>query len=360
KDDIGVFEEEKILKELKKKELKEENIDKALLRNLKRRKDVVRVKSVVKRLISLTDVGKKLVSEELEKSALGQLTPELIQSGKWKEGLREYDISAYAPSLLYGKKHIISQMIGKVRRIFLDMGFKEIEGEYIVPCFWNMDALFIPQDHPARDLQDTFFVEGKCMLEKSIVRKIKNVHEKGKGAKSEGWGYKWNIIDAEKLILRTHTTVATISYLSKNPDKPTKVFSIGKVFRREAIDSTHLPEFYQIEGIIMEKNASLRMLIGTLKEFYKRVGFEEIRIRPGYFPYTEPSLEIEVYYKGKYIELGGAGIFRPEVTFPLSIKYPVLAWGLALERLIIIKLGLSDIRVLYANDLDWLKNIPML
>ena len=97
------------------------------------------------------------------------------------------------------------------------------------------------------------------------------------------------------------------------------------------------------------------MLIGVLKEFYKRIGFSDIRVRPAYFPYTEPSLEVEVRFGEKWLELGGAGIFRPEVTATFSIDCPVLAWGLGLERLAMLHLGLQDIRMLYQSDIHWLK-----
>ncbi|HVO78324.1 MAG TPA: amino acid--tRNA ligase-related protein, partial [Methanomassiliicoccales archaeon] len=149
-------------------------------------------------------------------------------------------------------------------------------------------------------------------------------------------------------------------YLSKHPDPPVKVFSLSRCFRNEAIDSTHLPEFVQIEGILMEKNASFDMLVGILKEFYSKMGFDEIRVRPGYFPYTEPSLEVEVFFNGKWMELGGAGVFRPEVTAPYGIKYPVLAWGQGFERLAMLRWGLKDIRELYATDMDILRQSPIL
>ena len=138
------------------------------------------------------------------------------------------------------------------------------------------------------------------------------------------------------------------------------MFSVDRVFRKEAIDRTHLPEFHQIEGIIMEEGANLQMLVTTLKTFYAKMGYPEVRVRPAYFPYTEPSLEIEVKWRGKWLELGGAGIFRPEVTEPLGITSPVLAWGMGLERLARLVLGLDDIRQLYISDLEWLRNQPIL
>ncbi|MCD6461277.1 MAG: phenylalanine--tRNA ligase subunit alpha, partial [Thermoplasmata archaeon] len=172
---------------------------------------------------------------------------------------------------------------------------------------------------------------------------------------SRGWEYDWSRKEAERAVLRTHTTVNTIRYLYEHPDEPCKVFSIERVFRNESIDATHLPEFYQIEGIVMEPGANFRMLIGLLKEFYKRLGFEEVRVRPAYFPYTEPSMEVEVRFKDTWLELGGSGIFRPEVTLPLGVKHPVLAWGLGLERLTMMRLGLSDLRDLYISDVDMLR-----
>ena len=152
----------------------------------------------------------------------------------------------------------------------------------------------------------------------------------------------------------------TIQYLAQNPTDPCRVFAIDRVFRKESIDRTHLPEFHQIEGIIMEPGANLGMLVSTLKTFYAKMGYPEVRVRPAYFPYTEPSLEVEVKWRGKWLELGGAGIFRPEVTEPLGIKDPVCAWGMGLERLAMLVLGLDDIRQLYISDLEWLRNQPIL
>ena len=242
------------------------------------------------------------------------------------------------------------------------MGFEETKSGYVESCFWNMDALFIPQDHPARDLQDTFYCKNpkKIIIEEDLLQKIADVHENGGDTNSKGWRYPFSKNEAEKTLLRTHTTVNTIRFLSEHPTPPAKIFSIGKVFRRENIDTTHLPEFYQIEGIIHEKNANFCMLIGVLKEFYKRMGFERIRFRPAYFPYTEPSMEVEVEWHGEWMELGGSGIFRPEVTEPFGIKDPVLAWGLGLERMAMFVLGLSDIRELYFSDICWLRKLPIL
>ncbi|HEC96514.1 MAG TPA: phenylalanine--tRNA ligase subunit alpha, partial [Euryarchaeota archaeon] len=198
-------------------------------------------------------------------------------------------------------------------------------------------------------------------VDENLALKIKEVHETGGSTQSKGWGYNWSLELARKALLRSHTTAVTIKHLAEHPEEyPIRAFIIGKVFRREAIDATHLSEFTQIDGIIVEKDANLRMLIGVLKEFYRKLGFHEVRVRPSYFPYTEPSLEIFVKFKGKWLELGGAGIFRPEVTEPLGIKGRVLAWGLGLERLVAILMGLDDIRKIYITDISWLRRSPII
>lgn len=351
-------EEEKALQQIKEgKEIEEKIAD------ILKKRGAVKEKERIERVISLTEKGMKVVEKGIElREEISQLTSSIIKSGAWKRGLRKYDIHAFAPPVHPGKLHPLTQIIQKVRGIFIEMGFEEIKGGYVESCFWNMDALFIPQDHPARDLQDTFYCKNpkKIEIDDSLLKKIAQVHENGGDTGSKGWGYHFSKEEAKKLLLRTHTTVNTIRFLAQNPEPPAKIFSIGKVFRRENIDTTHLPEFYQIEGIIHEKNANFCMLVGILKEFYKRMGFETIRFRPAYFPYTEPSMEVEVEWQGRWMELGGSGIFRPEVTEPFGVKEPVLAWGLGLERMAMMLLGLSDIRELYFSDIQWLQELPLI
>jgi phenylalanyl-tRNA synthetase alpha chain len=186
------------------------------------------------------------------------------------------------------------------------------------------------------------------------------MHEEGGDIGSTGWGGNWSLDLARTEVLRTHTTALTIKHLADNPDPPVKAFCIGRTYRRETIDATHLPEFVQLEGVVMDGGVSFKNLLGCLTEFYRRMGFETVRFRPGYFPYTEPSVEPEVYVeKLGWIELGGAGIFRREVTAPLGIRHPVLAWGLGVGRLAILRLGLKDLRDLYRSDMDWLWRCPI-
>ncbi|MFU8767799.1 MAG: phenylalanine--tRNA ligase subunit alpha, partial [Candidatus Methanoperedens sp.] len=194
------------------------------------------------------------------------------------------------------------------------------------------------------------------------VATVKNMHETGGDIGSTGWGGIWSEEVARKQVLRTHTTAVTIKYLAENPDPPVKAFCIDRAYRREAIDPTHTPEFEQLEGVVMDRGVSFKNLLALLTEFYHRMGFEEVRFRPGYFPYTEPSVEPEVYIEsmGRWVELGGAGVFRKEVTSPLGIKYPVLAWGLGVSRVAMLRLGLKDLRELYQSDIDWLRKSPVL
>ncbi len=351
-------EDEKILKLLKENDNIE--IDKSKIKSLLTRKKVIKEKDIITSTVVLTQIGKDVLEKGFEiKDEISQITSSIIINTKWKNNvIRPYDINAFAPALYGGKPHPLVDLITKIRQIFLEMGFQEIQGDFVESCFWNMDVLFIPQDHPAREMQDTLYCKTPSKIhikEKELLEEIAKVHKNGGSTSSTGWGYEFSEKEGERALLRTHTTVNTIRYLYHNPKPPSKVFSIGRVFRKESIDTTHLPEFYQIEGIVNEEDTNFKQLIGVLKEFYRRMGFEKIRFRPGYFPYTEPSMEVEVYWNGEWMELGGSGVFRPEVTEPVGVKNPVLAWGLGLERLAMLKFGLNDIRSLYISDLDWLR-----
>ncbi len=312
------------------------------------------------RLADDVDVDRAVLDEAAD--AIEQITPDVIRSGAWRDRpIRPFDVSAPVPRAVSGKPHPLQQIIDEVYEIFLEMGFEEISYDYVQSTFWNMDALFIPQDHPARELQDTFYLDRpkRLPIPDDVVDQVAEVHETGGDTGSRGWGGRFDRDEARRGLLRTHTTVGTIRHLAANPDKPCRVFSVGRVFRSETMDRTHLPEFHQIEGIATEPGANFRQLVGILTEFYRRLGFEKVRVRPGYFPYTEPSMEVDVFYNGKWMELGGSGIFRPEVTKPLGVTTPVLAWGLGLERLAMHRLGLDDIRDLYISDLEWLRAQPL-
>jgi len=311
--------------------------------------------------ITITPQGAALVAKGLDlRKEYGTLVRDQIISGSWKDAnLRRYDITKLPRRIYPGKTHPYQRLIEEMRQILLEMGFTEIYGDIVQSSFWNFDALFQPQDHPAREMQDTFYLNKEASLPSGWER-VRDMHERGGDTSSTGWGGKWNINKAKQCVLRTHTTALSIQHLAANPNPPVKAFCISRVYRREAIDPTHTPEFEQLEGIVMDKGVSFRDLLGYLREFYMRMGFEDIRFRPGYFPYTEPSVEPEIYVDGLgWVEMGGAGIFREEVTAPWGISYPVLAWGLGVSRLAMLKLGLKDLRLLYRSDIEWIRESPV-
>jgi len=334
---------------------------------LNKRKLIKRYKKT-ERILFLTDKGKKFkLSQAAELKQESKITSEMLNTGSWKDiELKPFDVTKPGPLLKAGKIHPVINLINEIREIFISMGFTEIRGPIVESAFFNFDALFQPQDHPAREMHDTFYLNNPKVAklpEKDRVQAIKDTHENGGESGSQGWGYEWDEDIAKKTVLRTHTTASTIRRLAQyhrdNETPPIKVFSIDRVFRNEKVDKTHLAEFMQIEGIVIGDNVNLSNLIAILKEFYRKMGFEKIVTRPGFFPYTEPSMEIAVFYDklGEWVEMGGSGIFRPEVTYPWGIKNPtrVLAWGMGLERLAMLKFGRKDIRDLYINPIKWLR-----
>ncbi len=312
--------------------------------------------------ISITDEGRKLAASGLKLvEETGTLTSDQISSGAWRDlTLRRYDITKKPRPVWPGKIHPYQRLINEMRRILLDMGFTELYGSVVQGAFWNFDALFQPQDHPAREMQDTFHLKERSGLPVGW-EKVRDIHEHGGETSSCGWGGRWDPEKAKATVLRTHTTSLSIQHLATHPNPPEKAFCIGRVYRRETIDPTHLPEFEQLEGIVMDEDVSFRHLLGYLKEFYGRMGFSNVRFRPAYFPYTEPSVEPEVWIDGLgWVELGGAGIFREEVTAPWGITSPVLAWGLGVSRVAMLRMGLSDLRELYQSDIDWVRRTPVM
>ncbi|MCX6843414.1 MAG: phenylalanine--tRNA ligase subunit alpha [candidate division WOR-3 bacterium] len=336
---------------------------KAALELLKGRNELLKRKKRVNRKLSLTEAGATLKAGGIEQAIeVNQLTPEMLirHKGNWGDVVfRKYDPGLATAPKYPGKEHPLQRVIQEIRQAFFEMGFEEVASPTVDTAFWVFDALFQPQDHPAREMQDTFYMaEPKCgrLPDDKLVQAIARTHENGGDTGSTGWRYKWDIEKARQLVLRTHTTSASIRALAANPNPPRKVFCIGKTFRREATDQTHLAEFMQIDGIIIDEQATLATLFGTLEAFYKKMGAEEVRFRPSFFPYTEPSAEVFAKMgKLGWIEMCGSGVFRPEVTRPLGCKVPVLAWGGGVERIAMLRFGLDDIRKLYLADIDWLR-----
>ncbi len=355
------FLEEKLLEKLpvEKNSLTPEEM--LAFNNLEKRKEIIEIKNESEISIELTEIGKSIAGKKISDNLIEEVTPEIIASWKKNKEFRVYDIKYLVPKIHGGKKHFVNQAIEYAKRIWLDLGFKEMTGEKVVSSFWNFDALFTAQDHPVREMQDTFFIktENGKLPNKSLVESIKKAHSNGI-ENSKGWNSEWKEEEAEKIVLRAHTTCLSAKTLSeiKKENLPAKFFALGKCFRNETVDWSHGFEFNQTEGIVIDKNANFRHLLGYLKEFFAKMGFEKIRFTPSYFPYTEPSVEIYVWNKerNKWVELGGAGIFRPEVTVPLlGEKIPVLAWGPGFDRIIMNYYEIKDLREMYENDIKKLR-----
>lgn len=336
--------------------------EKICFESLKKRPNILIVNKLAEKKFKISEDGLSVLKRmlSLSKNIVRNFTVENLVTGKWKElEFEQIDVEAPLPLLNYGKKNPLVDFIDEVKEILVGMGFSEIEGDLIQSSFWNFDALFIPQDHTARDMQDTFYVSTKNKLEpdlphdEDLIKRVASVHQ-------QNWQYIWKKEESVQYVLRTHTTPVTIQYLSNTKPEQDKVFLIGRVFRNEKVSFKHLVEFHQVEGIYTHKNANLRELIGIQSEFYKKMGIKKIKFWPTFFPYTEPSLQSMIYNErmDKWMELFGMGIFRPEVTKPLGIDNPVLAWGGGFERLAMLRFDLNDIRELYSNNLSWLKGVP--
>ena len=354
---------------LRKKELEYSKLSTEEAEALKRilnRPGFIEIREKIVEYVFPTDKAQETLKKISEGPIITKLTREMIVNKTWdKYVFKEYDLNERFFSIYPGKLHPMRRLIREIKEVFLSMGFEEATGPLIEVAFRNFDMLFQPQDHPARDMQDTFYLKkpeyGDIEYPNEIIERVKTTHENGWRTGSSGWREKWKLEEARKLVLRTHTTSVSVAKMYEIGEKPTKIFSIGRVFRNETIDYKHLAEFMQIDGIIINKNANLRELMGVIREFYSKLGFKNIRFWPSYFPYTEPSIQPSIYVEkwGKWLELGGAGIFRPEVTVPLGVRWPVLAWGLGIERLLMIKYDIDDIRMIYLNDLEWLRGVGL-
>ena len=339
--------------------------EKFALDNFRKRKGIIKTAIEKNVFASLTELGHRLARLKISSDMVDSISSKILKSKSWEgKKFRRYDVSINVPEIYGGKRHFVSQAISYAKKIWTDLGFKEMEGPILNTSFWNFDALFTAQDHPVREMQDTFFIKnpekGK-LPDKLIVESVRKAHEKGVCG-SSGWKYAWSAEEAKKNVLRTHTTVLssrTIAALKKT-ELPSKFFAVGRCFRNEALDWKHLFEFNQTEGIVIDRNANFRHLLGYLKEFFRKMGYPKARFRPSHFPYTEPSVEIDVFHpeKKEWVELGGAGMFRPEVVYPLlGEDIPVLAWGPGFDRMLLEYYKIKDIRDIYSNNLEQIKKM---
>lgn len=353
---------------LEEKSLIKQNLQDGMIDGFKKlndRKNILDIKKNTSHSFEILEKGEAILNEgfTIQEQAT-QLTHQQLKDGTWKNlQYRPYDINAEAPELFAGKEHPLRKIIDEIREIFFNLGFTEANGSILASAFWNFDSLFQPQDHAAREMQDTFYVKNPltCDLpdDVKLVEDTATVHNTGGDTGSIGWQYNWDEDVARQSVLRTHTTGISTKYLYEH-EPPFKMFSVGRVFRRETITYKHLPEFHQVECAVGAPGINYQNLLGILKEVYRKLGFE-VRFRPAYFPYTYLSTECEVYLEDKesWIELGGSGMFRPEVLAPLGVDVPVLAFGLGIERLAMIRYGISDIRMLYKSDIKWLRELPL-
>jgi phenylalanyl-tRNA synthetase alpha chain len=338
-----------------------DNFSKDGITNFLQRKLIVKKSTIIKEYNFL-----KEKDFQIQEESIVFLNSEILKSRKYDSlKFKEYDVSKLPKPAEIGRVHPLRIIMGYIRDLYLEMGFKEMSGPFVDISFWPMDSMFISQDHPMRDIQDTFYLplKGKLPDDKLFIDKIKEVHENGSNTGSLGHQYIWDKEISENLVLRTHTTSVTFRTfynLSKQEKENSKYFCIGKVFRNESLDATHLAEFYQAEGFVIGKEIAFSDLIGFIKEFLGKLGIKKIKIKPTYNPYTEPSVEVFAYFEKykEYKEIMNSGIFRKETLAPYGIKNNVIAWGIGIERIGMLLLEKKNIKEVFGEDcdIDFLRN----
>ncbi|USZ70606.1 phenylalanine--tRNA ligase subunit alpha [Natronosalvus halobius] len=360
-------------------------IDEDVLEHLERRGLLERSESTV-REATLTEAGVTELMAGIETAeTVGQITPDLLTSwakqgfadrsrgqgpredGDWRDAeFTEYNVEADAAPVDGGSVHILRQTAERVKDTLVGMGFQEMDGPHADADFWINDCLFMPQDHPARTHWDRFALEHPTHIDhlpEDLVERVERAHHEGVGEDGEGYNSPWDEDFARAIALRGHTTSLSARYLSGHQigdlEPPQRYFSVEKVYRNDTLDPTHLLEFFQIEGWVMAENLSVRDLMGTFEEFYAQFGITDIEFKPHYNPYTEPSFELFGTHPttGEMVEIGNSGIFREEMLEPLGVECDVMAWGLALERLLMLMYGFEDIRDIHGTlcDLELLR-----
>jgi len=342
---------------------REEDLDDAIVAALERR-GLVRTERRSIKHWSPSDEGRRLPLSESETDQLGAVTPALLLSGSWREHtFRPYDVRAPVPFLTGARPNRYAAWLEEFEEILIGFGFEQAEGPLLETEFWNNDVLFMPQDHPARSIHDALSVEG---LEghappPELLARVAAVHE-GRPLPGEsvplgpGWGGTYDPRIAARPVLRSQTTAVSARYLARRPTAPFRMFSLDRNFRPEKVDARHGIEFTQCEGIVGEDGITLRHLVGMFQAFAEAIGIRELKIRPSYFPFTEPSIEGYVRHpRLGWMEVFPGGLLRPEVTRPLGAEVPVMAWGIGIGRLALVALGCNDLRELFDDDIDHLR-----
>lgn len=302
-------------------------------------------------------VKDSLISLGMTGEELGALTSAMLEKGSWKSAtFRPYNIGVNPARTIPGRKNPYVEFLESVKDKLVSLGFEEFDGNMVETEFWNSDALFMPQFHSARDIHDVYYIDepkAAKYIEEPHLSNVAAAHENGGMTGSRGWNYSFDRDFTRRLILRSQGTVLSARQLPK-AKVPGKYFGIARCFRYDKVDATHLSDFYQTEGIVLGEEVNLRTLLGFLEMFAVEVaGAKEVKYVPGYFPFTEPSVEVHIKHPVLgWFELGGSGIFRPEVTKSLGIDVPVLAWGIGIDRMALMALGLNDLRELFSPDLE--------
>ncbi|MCL2319573.1 MAG: phenylalanine--tRNA ligase subunit alpha [Treponema sp.] len=309
------------------------------------------------------EAAKALRAAGISGDEIGTLTPEMLETGSWKgKAFRSYNVKVPPTRLIPGRTNPYAKFLEDVKDKLCSLGFEEFDGPLVETEFWNSDALFMPQFHSARDIHDVYRVADPLggsgpgharAIEEPWLSNVAAAHENGGSTGSRGWNYRFDREFTRRLILRSQGTVLSAKTLPK-AKIPGKYFGIVRCFRYDQVDATHLPDFYQTEGIVLGEDVNLRTLLGMLEMFALEVaGAKEVKYVPGYFPFTEPSVEVHIKHPVLgWFELGGSGIFRPEVTGSLGVNVPVAAWGIGVDRMALMALGIKDIRELFSNDIE--------
>ncbi len=298
-----------------------------------------------------------LVAAGVTGEELGAVSVAMLEKGSWKgAAFRPYNIGVTPARVLPGRRNPYVEFLESVKDKLVSLGFEEFDGNMVETEFWNSDALFMPQFHSARDIHDVYYIDRPAKaksIEEPWLSRVAQAHENGGDTGSRGWNYTFDREFTKRLLLRSQGTVLSARQLP-TARIPGRYFGIARCFRYDKVDATHLSDFYQTEGIVLGEDVNLRTLLGFLEMFAVEVaGAKEVKYVPGYFPFTEPSVEVHIRHPVLgWFELGGSGIFRPEVTKSLGIDVPVLAWGLGIDRMALMALGLNDLRELFSPDLE--------
>lgn len=288
---------------------------------------------------------------------IGSITSAMLKSGDWKKGsFRGYNTAIPPGRIIPGRTNPYVSFLESVKDKLCSLGFEEFDGPLVETEFWNSDALFMPQFHAARDIHDVYYVKEPTKaqsIEEPFLSNVAAAHENGGNTGSRGWNYSFDREFTKRLILRSQGTVLSAHQLAK-AKIPGKYFGIARCFRYDKVDATHLSDFYQTEGIVLGDEVNLKTLLGFLEMFAVEIaGATDVKYVPGYFPFTEPSIEVHIKHPVLgWFELGGSGIFRPEVTRAMGIDVPVLAWGIGIDRMALMALGLNDLRELFSGDIE--------